>query len=70
VSLEMLDLHPLARGAAASVQSFVSLGIGAVTGGMIAPLLNGNLQLLSAISVVVCAMAWFTWRAGRRASQA
>jgi DHA1 family bicyclomycin/chloramphenicol resistance-like MFS transporter len=68
VSLEMLDMHPLARGSAASVQAFVSLGIGAVTGGMIAPLLNGNLQLLSAISVVVCAVAWFTWRAGRRSS--
>ena len=66
VSLEMLDMHPLARGAAASVQSFVSLGVGAVMGGMIAPLLHGNLQLLSAIAVVLCTVAWLAWRAGRR----
>lgn len=66
LSLEMLDRHSLARGAAASVQSFITLGVGAVTGGMIAPLLEGNLRLLSAISVVVSAMAWMAWRAGRK----
>jgi DHA1 family bicyclomycin/chloramphenicol resistance-like MFS transporter len=66
VSLEMLDIHPLARGAAASVQAFVTLIVGATMGGMVAPLLHGNLQLLSAISVAVCAVAWFAWRAGHR----
>lgn len=65
LSLEMLDMHPLARGAAASVQSFVSLGVGAVTGGMVAPLLRGNMQLLSGISLAMCALAWLAWRAGR-----
>jgi DHA1 family bicyclomycin/chloramphenicol resistance-like MFS transporter len=62
LSLEMLDMHPLARGAAASVQSFVTLGVGAVVGGMIAPLLRGNLQLLSGISLVMCAVALLAWR--------
>jgi DHA1 family bicyclomycin/chloramphenicol resistance-like MFS transporter len=66
LALEMLDRHPMARGAAASVQSFITLGVGAVTGGMVAPLLKGNLQLLSAISVGVSAMAWMAWRAGQR----
>ena len=65
LSLEMLDRHPLARGAAASVQSFITLGIGAVTGGMIAPLLQGNLLLLSGISCGVCAIAWVAWRSGK-----
>ncbi len=69
LSLEMLDRHPLARGAAASVQSFITLGIGAVTGGMIAPLLHGHLQLLAGISAVVCAIAWLAWRAGVRADR-
>jgi DHA1 family bicyclomycin/chloramphenicol resistance-like MFS transporter len=62
LSLEMLDMHPLARGAAASVQSFITLGVGAITGGMIAPLLRGNLQLLSAISLAMCALALLAWR--------
>ena len=62
LSLEMLDMHPLARGAAASVQSFITLGVGAITGGMIAPLLHGNLQLLSAISLAMCAVALLAWR--------
>ncbi|HTQ35805.1 MAG TPA: multidrug effflux MFS transporter [Steroidobacteraceae bacterium] len=68
LSLEMLDMHPLARGAAASVQSFVTLGIGAMTAGVIAPLLHGDLRLLSAISVAVCAVAWLAWRAGQAAT--
>jgi DHA1 family bicyclomycin/chloramphenicol resistance-like MFS transporter len=66
ISLEMLDMHPLARGAAASVQSFISLGIGAVMGGMIAPLLHGNVQLLSGIGVALCSIAWLAWRTGRK----
>ncbi len=36
LSLEMLDMHPQARGAAASVGAFVTLGIGAVMMGMLA----------------------------------
>jgi DHA1 family bicyclomycin/chloramphenicol resistance-like MFS transporter len=67
VSLEMLDRHPLARGAAASVQAFVTLMVGALMGGMVAPLLHGNLQWLSGISVVLCSVAWLAWRAGRGA---
>ncbi len=75
VSLEMLDIHPLARGAAASVQAFVTLMVGAMMGGMVAPLLHGNVQLLSGISVTVGAVAWFAWRSGqalanRRSSRA
>jgi DHA1 family bicyclomycin/chloramphenicol resistance-like MFS transporter len=66
IALEMLDMHPLARGAAASVQAFSTLLVGALMGGMVAPLLHGNVQLLSAMSVVIYSLAWMAWRAGHR----
>jgi DHA1 family bicyclomycin/chloramphenicol resistance-like MFS transporter len=65
LSLEMLDMHPLARGAAASVQAFISLGIGGVMMGMVAPILHGNLGLLALISLVAYAIAWLAWRSAR-----
>jgi DHA1 family bicyclomycin/chloramphenicol resistance-like MFS transporter len=64
LSLQMLDMHPLARGAAASVQSFVTIGVGAVMMGMVAPLLHGDLRLLAGISVVLGGVACLMWRAG------
>lgn len=66
MSLEMLDMHPLARGAAASVSAFVMLGIGAVMMGMIAPLLHGDLTLLAWISLASCGLAASAWRIGQR----
>jgi DHA1 family bicyclomycin/chloramphenicol resistance-like MFS transporter len=66
LSLEMIDMHPEARGAAASVQSFVALGIGAFVMGMVAPMLHGNLKLLAWISLVGAVVAWLSWRAGSR----
>jgi len=64
LSLVMIDMHPEARGAAASVQSFIALGIGAVVMGVVAPLLHGDLALLSWVSLVGSLVAWMTWRAG------
>jgi DHA1 family bicyclomycin/chloramphenicol resistance-like MFS transporter len=64
LSLEMIDMFPRARGAAASVQSFIALGVGAVVIGLIAPLLHGNLEYLSMISLFWSVGAWLTWRAG------
>jgi DHA1 family bicyclomycin/chloramphenicol resistance-like MFS transporter len=64
LSLEMIDMHPLARGAAASVQSFIALGIGAVVMGMVAPMLHGDLRLLAWISLGLGISAWLAWRAG------
>jgi DHA1 family bicyclomycin/chloramphenicol resistance-like MFS transporter len=66
LSLEMIDMHPRARGAAASVQSFIALGIGAVVMGMIAPMLHGDLRLLAWISLGLGVTAWIAWRAGTR----
>jgi DHA1 family bicyclomycin/chloramphenicol resistance-like MFS transporter len=64
LSLEMIDMHPRARGAAASVQSFIALGIGALVMGMVAPILHGNLRLLAWISLGLGLSAWIAWRAG------
>lgn len=64
LSLEMIDMHPEARGAAASVQSFIALGIGALVMGMVAPMLHGNLEALAYISLAGGAAAWVAWRVG------
>jgi MFS transporter, DHA1 family, multidrug resistance protein len=64
LSLEMIDMFPQARGAAASVQSFIALGVGAVVIGLIAPLLHGDLGYLSMVSLFWSLVAWVTWRAG------
>jgi DHA1 family bicyclomycin/chloramphenicol resistance-like MFS transporter len=62
LSLSMIDMHPLARGAAASVQTFIALGVGAVAMGMIAPLLHGDLALLAWISLAGSIISWLLWR--------
>jgi DHA1 family bicyclomycin/chloramphenicol resistance-like MFS transporter len=64
LSLEMIDMHPEARGAAASVQSFIALGVGAVVMGLIAPILHGDLRLLAWISLAGSVVAWLAWWAG------
>jgi len=64
LTLEMIDMHPLARGAAASVQTFIALGIGALAMGMLAPVLHGNLALMAWISLGGSLLAWLMWRAG------
>jgi len=66
LSLEMIDMNPQARGAAASVQSFIALGMGAFVMGMIAPMLHGDLRALSWISLGGGVAAWISWRAGSR----
>jgi MFS transporter, DHA1 family, multidrug resistance protein len=64
LTLEMIDMHPQARGAAASVQSFIALGVGALVMGVVAPLLRGDLALLAWISLGGSVVAWASWRAG------
>lgn len=69
LSLEMIDMHPEARGAAASVQSFIALGVGALVMGMVAPVLHGNLNLLAWISLGMSLVALVAWRCGIRLRQ-
>jgi MFS transporter, DHA1 family, multidrug resistance protein len=64
LTLDMIDMHPLARGAAASVQTFVALGVGALAMGMLAPILHGNLALMAWIALTCSVLAWLLWRAG------
>jgi len=64
LSLEMIDMFPRARGAAASVQAFIALGVGAVVMGMVAPMLHGDLRMLAWISLAMGVTGWLAWRAG------
>lgn len=61
LTLAMLDLYPTLRGAAASVQSFVSTLANAVIAGLLAPLLGGALWLLAAGSLGLVTSAWMLW---------
>jgi len=62
LTLRMLDLFPRARGAAASVQSFVSILISAMVFGQLAPLLSGSLLALAMGSFVTALVAFGLWR--------
>ena len=66
LSLEMLDMHPRARGAAASVQTFVALSVGALVMGLVAPMMHGNLVHLGLFSLTGGVLAWLCWQWGRR----
>ena len=62
LSLRMLDLFPRARGAAASVQSFVQILISAMVFGQLSPLLSGSLLRLAVGSLVAALFAFALWR--------
>jgi DHA1 family bicyclomycin/chloramphenicol resistance-like MFS transporter len=61
LTLRMLDLFPRARGAAASMQSFISLSVASLTVGVLVPLVQSSLMdlaLLSALSVWLGVLLW------------
>lgn len=62
ITLAMLDRFPGNRGAASSVQSFVSLIANAVTSGIIAPLVATALWHLSLAALLVTIASWLLWR--------
>lgn len=62
LSLRMLDLFPLARGSAASVQSCVSIAISALVFGFISPFLSGSMLTLAEGSLVSALVAFGLWR--------
>jgi DHA1 family bicyclomycin/chloramphenicol resistance-like MFS transporter len=70
LTLEMIDMYPEARGAAASVQTFIALGVGGMAMGLIAPTLRGDLRLLSFIALGTAMLAWAGWRASRGSGRA
>jgi len=61
LNLRMLDLFPLARGSAASVQSCVSIAISAVVFGFIAPILSGTMLSLAGGSFCFALVALGLW---------
>jgi MFS transporter, DHA1 family, multidrug resistance protein len=66
LSLRMLDLFPLARGSAASVQSCVSIAISALVFGLISPILSGSMLTLAAGSFVAALIAFGLWHLAQR----
>jgi len=57
LSLRMLDMFPTTRGAAASVQSFISVALSALAFGVAIPLLQDSLLWLSAGSLAAAVLA-------------
>ena len=69
LALRMLDMFPQSRGAAASVQSFLSVALAAFTFGLAVPLLQNSLLALSAGSLVAALLALVCfWAADRSAA--
>jgi len=68
LALEMLDLFPSARGAAASVQSFIALGICSLEMGFLSPVLEGSLLRLNGLALIGSAAALALWRVGVRSA--
>lgn len=66
LSLRMLDLFPLARGSAASVQSCVSIAISALVFGFIAPILSDSMLSLAIGSFGSALIGFGLWRLSQR----
>jgi len=62
-ALRMLDLFPDVRGAAASVQSCVMLGVGALFIGGVVPQISYSMTALSVGSLVAALIGFTIWRA-------
>jgi DHA1 family bicyclomycin/chloramphenicol resistance-like MFS transporter len=61
-ALRMLDLFPDVRGSAASVQSCVMLGVGAVFLGALVPAISHSMMLLSIGSLASAFVGFLIWR--------
>jgi MFS transporter, DHA1 family, multidrug resistance protein len=61
-ALRMLDLFPDVRGSAASVQSCVMLGVGAVFIGAVVPQINHSMVALGAGSLISALIGFILWR--------
>lgn len=61
VTLAILDLYPRHRGAASSMQSFVSLLINAGVAGLISPLVSASILGLALVALTGCLLALTLW---------
>ncbi|MFT4297239.1 MAG: multidrug effflux MFS transporter [Micropruina sp.] len=62
LTLAMLDLFPTNRGAASSVQSFVSLVSNAIIAGALAPAVAFSLPMLAGTALLLTAIGYLMWR--------
>lgn len=62
LTLAMLDLFPANRGAASSVQSFVSLVCNALIAGALAPAVAFSLPMLAGTTLVLTVIGYLLWR--------
>ena len=62
LTLLLLDRFPRHRGAAASVQAFVSLLISAAIAGVLSPAISGSLRLLAAAALLSTVLGFAAWR--------
>lgn len=58
----MLDLFPANRGAASSVQTFVSLVANALIAGALAPAVAFSLPMLAGTALALTAIGYLMWR--------
>jgi DHA1 family bicyclomycin/chloramphenicol resistance-like MFS transporter len=66
VTLRVLDLFPHSRGAAASMQSFLSLIIATMTFGFVSPVLAHSMPDIAWGSLCASALAWLLWQLAQR----
>ena len=62
LTLAMLDLFPANRGAASSVQSFVSLVCNAIIAGALAPAVAFSLPMLAGTTLALTLIGYLLWR--------
>jgi DHA1 family bicyclomycin/chloramphenicol resistance-like MFS transporter len=66
VTLRVLDLFPNTRGAASSMQSFLSLITGAVVMGFVAPLLAASMRHIATVALCTACTGSLLWRLAQR----
>lgn len=62
LTLAILDIFPAARGAASSMQAFISLLFNAAVAGLLSPWLSHDLFMLSLTAGLLSLLAWGFWR--------
>ncbi len=61
LTLAILDLYPRQRGAASSLQAFISLGFNALLAGLVSPWVSGSGIQLAVTAAAFTAIAWLLW---------
>jgi len=70
LSLAILDQYPKQRGAASSLQAFISLGFNALLAGLVSPLVSGSGLALALTASTSTLVAWLLWRSDERTQSA